>query len=93
MTQKQSQKLLEAYRSLWHNRRLDSVDSDEAVLLEAIRRDLLDESTHPRTRRTVQEKFYSAAKRIVAADLDDTVKSALIEIHVKLAEQILGEKE
>ena len=93
MDQNHFTKLLEAYRSLWHNRKLAGIDSAESILLEAVRRELLDENAHPRTRRTVHEKFYLAAKRIVESELDNSDKVKLFELHVKTADALFRENQ
>ncbi|WP_453996436.1 hypothetical protein [Bacillus nitroreducens] len=77
--------LLIAYQSLWMNRRLWQKDlNSEDILRETIRRDLLDELTHPRLRKTPLEKFILASKRIFDSTL--TVEDKLNLQHLYLEE-------
>lgn len=80
--------LLEQYRLLWNNRTLSLEESSENTLIKAIKRELLDENTHPRIRRGIHEKFYFAVKRINASSLSDTDKENLITLYVKVVEQL-----
>jgi hypothetical protein len=76
--------LLNSYRSLWNNRQLDYTDSSaEAVLKEAIKRDLLDENSHPRIRKNKEEKYYLAIKRIVESSLHEKDKLQLIQLYTE----------
>ncbi len=78
--------LLEAYRKIWNNRLLmDEGVLSEYVLKEAIKRELLDGNSHPRVRKTIEEKYLSATKRIIEADLSSVNKVALIQIHIEMA--------
>lgn len=77
--------LLKAYQSLWMNRRLWQKDlSSEDILRSTIRRDLLDELTHPRLRKTPYEKFFMASRRIFDSSL--TIEEKLSLQHVYLEE-------
>ncbi|WP_274854713.1 hypothetical protein [Bacillus methanolicus] len=80
--------LLNQYRSIWNNRLLKSDDSSEVILNEAIKRELLDENSHPRVRRPVHEKFYLAVKRIAESSLNEEDKLALITLHIQVMEMI-----
>ncbi|MEK5064960.1 hypothetical protein [Cytobacillus sp. FSL R5-0596] len=80
------EKLLNEYRKLWNNRKLEEDTNAENILKEAISRELRDENSHPRVRKTIYEKFYLAIKRIAQSDLDDKSKAALIQIHIHEAE-------
>ncbi|MGD6845509.1 hypothetical protein ACQCVH_23790 [Bacillus infantis] len=80
--------LLDQYRQLWNNRRLEGADSPEDILKEAIRRELKDENAHPRARKREAEKFYLAVKRITESDIPQEDKLFLIEMHCQLYEQI-----
>jgi hypothetical protein len=76
--------LLNSYRSLWNNRQLDYTDSSaETVLKEAIKRDLLDENSHPRIRKNKEEKYYLAIKRIVESSLHEKDKLQLIQLYTE----------
>lgn len=80
--------LLNEYRSIWNNRLLlNEGESSEKVLLEAIKRDINDENSHPRIRRNKYEKFYLATKRIMEATIPNESKFELIELHKNYMEQ------
>lgn len=80
--------LLEHYRELWNNRRLESIDNAEEILKEAIERDLKDENAHPRARRTLMEKYFLASKRIIESSVPIKSKCQLLQIHIDIAENI-----
>ncbi|MCG3083382.1 MULTISPECIES: hypothetical protein [unclassified Anoxybacillus] len=81
--------LLDAYRSLWFNRSLPATESDaDDVLLDAIRRDLLDEMTHPRLRKSPYEKFSLALKRIASSSLDAKQQYELVRLYVQQLENL-----
>lgn len=82
------EKLLDEYRQIWQNRKLQSDQGPEEILKEAINRDLKDENAHPRARRTLMEKYYLATKRILKATLDNESKLMLIKLHMELADEI-----
>ncbi|MBU8878918.1 hypothetical protein BGM26_07960 [Bacillus sp. FJAT-29790] len=75
--------LLVAYRTLWHNRLLSAEDEPEMVLKEAIARELKDENAHPRVRKSPDEKFYLAEKRVMESSLSERDKHSLIQIHIE----------
>lgn len=81
-------KLLKEYRELWNNRRLEAEESPENIIKEAIARDLRDENSHPRARRTLMEKYFLATKRILDSSLSNESKIFLIQMHAKQAEEI-----
>ncbi|RSD26242.1 hypothetical protein [Mesobacillus subterraneus] len=80
--------LLDEYRMIWNNRRLESENASEEILKEAISRDLKDENAHPRARRKLMEKYYLATKRILESSLSHESKVTLIQLHMELAEEI-----
>ncbi|AST07034.1 hypothetical protein AF2641_09210 [Anoxybacillus flavithermus] len=81
--------LLEAYRSLWSNRSLPAKENNaETVLYDAIRRDLLDEMTHPRLRKSPYEKFSLALKRIASSSLDAKQQYELVRLYVQQLENL-----
>ena len=82
------EELLKEYRDLWNNRRLEAEESPEFILKEAIARDLRDENSHPRARRTLMEKYFLATKRIVESALSYESKILLIQMHIMQAEEI-----
>ncbi|MEH7884902.1 hypothetical protein V7654_11355 [Bacillus sp. JJ1609] len=81
-------KLLKEYREIWNNRRLEAEESPDFILKEAIARDLRDENSHPRARRTLMEKYFLATKRIVESALSNESKILLIQLHIMQAEEI-----
>jgi hypothetical protein len=87
------QSLLKEYRTIWKNRVLHAGNnSEEEILKEAIKRELLDENSHPRARKPIHEKYVSATKRIVESDLTTHCKIELIRIHIDLLEQLKEKK-
>lgn len=80
-------RLLGEYRKIWNNRLLEKEgESNESILKEAIIRELRDENSHPRVRKPVHSKYYSAVKRILDSSLDIAVKLELIELHTDIVE-------
>ncbi|TYS64515.1 hypothetical protein FZC76_18310 [Sutcliffiella horikoshii] len=73
--------LLESYRLLWNNRSLESIDgcNEKELVQQAIRRELRDELTHPRTRKQPIEKYYLAVKRIIESKLNESKQLLLIK--------------
>ena len=81
--------LLMAYSELWKNRLVtDGSLSAEEVIKEAIKRDLLDEYSHPRARKSKDRKFLLATNRIINSDLSNEVKVALVSLHIQLLYQL-----
>lgn len=80
--------LLEAYKSLWSNRALSTEDNPALTLKTAVQKELKDEMTHPRLRKTPQKKFSLSVKRIAASSLDDRQKIKLIEYHLHILEEL-----
>lgn len=81
-------KLLDEYRMIWNNRRLESGLSPEEILRDAILRDLRDENSHPRARKSLKDKYYLATKRIIESSLSTESKITLIRLHLELADAI-----
>lgn len=73
-------KLLQNYLNLWNNRKGQIENQTEQehfqLLLE---RELNDELTHPRLRKTIHEKFSLAVARIIESNLPNDDKIELIE--------------
>lgn len=82
------EKLLDEYRTIWNNRKLQSDQVPEDILKEAVSRDLKDENSHPRARKTLMVKYYLATKRIVESSLPTESKIMLIQLHMEIAESI-----
>jgi len=84
--------LLEAYRLIWKNRLLISEGtSSEKILKETIKRELLDGNSHPRVRKSKEEKYLSATKRIIESDLTSEEKVSLIKVHLEMVSQLNGD--
>lgn len=84
--------LLEAYRQIWKNRLLISEGtSSEEILKETIKRELLDGNSHPRVRKSKEEKYLSATKRIIESDLTSEEKVSLIKVHLEMVSQLNGD--
>ncbi|MBM7692512.1 hypothetical protein JOC77_001942 [Peribacillus deserti] len=82
-------RLLNSYLSLWNNRSYQNGSgSEEEQLVELVKRELLDENSHPRIRKTKHEKFYLSTSRIIESDLDDSAKVALIRLYTELFNDI-----
>lgn len=83
----QYDQLLADYRKIWNNRSLHTAgENSRTILLEAINRELNDENSHPRIRRSRYDKFYLATKRILESALPDESKLTLIKLHKELME-------
>ncbi|MBM7703302.1 hypothetical protein [Metabacillus iocasae] len=85
-----SDQLLHCYKQLWSSRSFASEQSDNSkeVLLQAIKKDLLDEMTHPRVRKTAHVKYHWAIKRILTSSLETNEKLALIEQYTNVYEEL-----
>ncbi|WP_235867318.1 hypothetical protein [Priestia abyssalis] len=75
--------LLNAYRRLWTNRslQLNNDKNEQDLLYETIKKDLLDEMTHPRVRQPANVKLQWAVKRIEDADLEQELKDGLLSLY------------
>ncbi|WP_449536576.1 hypothetical protein [Ferdinandcohnia sp. Marseille-Q9671] len=81
--------LLKAYQSLWMNRQLWRKDENsEDILRATIKRDLKDELTHPRLRKTPYEKFFMASRRIFDSSLTMEEKLSLQHIYLDEMENV-----
>ncbi|MCG1022586.1 hypothetical protein [Sutcliffiella horikoshii] len=77
---KKSDELFELYKQLWNSRSLQSLNMGEGNMLhQAIRTELNDELTHPRTRKKPEDKYVMAIKRILASQLEDSDQLLLIK--------------
>ena len=76
--------LLNQYRLLWNHRLLHGDLSSEEILRDAIWRDLKDENSHPRIRKTIFEKFYLSTKRILDSSLSHETKCELVALHLEI---------
>jgi hypothetical protein len=83
--------LLKEYSSVWKNRNLyDENQSPEQILKEAIKRELLDQNSHPRVRKPISEKYISASKRILESGLSSESKVKLLDLHIQMIDQLKG---
>jgi hypothetical protein len=81
--------LLVEYRRIWNNRLLETEGKDsKEILVEAIKRELLDENSHPRIRKSKFEKYYSAIKRVMDSTISLEAKLRLIKIHNEAMEEL-----
>ncbi|WP_273124809.1 hypothetical protein ACNRWW_11945 [Metabacillus sp. HB246100] len=80
--------LLKAYRTLWNNRMLPVEQSEYQTLEAAIKKELLDEMTHPRVRKSTEEKLELSIKRIEESSLPKETKEALCKLHVHIKEKV-----
>ncbi|MBT2699272.1 hypothetical protein J7E79_17965 [Bacillus sp. ISL-40] len=81
--------LLEEYRQIWNNRILETEGKgSEVTLVEAIKRELQDENSHPRIRKNMYEKYYSAIKRVINSTISLEAKLLLIKIHNEVMEEL-----
>lgn len=87
MENNQFDDILQQYRLIWNHRTLNQGLSSEAILKDAITRELKDENSHPRVRRTSYEKFYSAVKRIEQSSISNKIKLQLLGLHIELMEE------
>ena len=81
--------LLSHYRTIWNHRLLQGEGTSEKILKDAIERDLLDETTHPRVRKPMYEKFYIASKRIVESNIPQDAKCELMALHIEILNTII----
>lgn len=84
----ESIELLESYKSLWSNRTLQIGENPDHTLRNAIKKELKDEMTHPRLRKTSHEKFYLSVKRIIDSSLHDKQKVNLVNYHLRILEEL-----
>lgn len=85
--------LLWSYRQIWKNRMLvNDAASSEQVLKEAIKRELEDANSHPRVRKSIENKFLTATKRITESGLSNDDKVGLIQLHIEMAAQLNQER-
>ncbi|MGX6444088.1 hypothetical protein ACWM35_12805 [Neobacillus sp. K501] len=84
--------MLAQYRKIWNNRILAVSDlNSEEILKEAVKRELLDENSHPRIRKNKFEKYYSAINRIVNSELTNEAKVDLIHVHNQIMDELRKE--
>ncbi|ETP70051.1 hypothetical protein G159_04120 [Planococcus glaciei CHR43] len=79
--------MIDAYRKLWPNRAGVDAISTEEELEQKIRIELDDELTHPRVRKTRQQKLELALTRIEQSELTVEEKNNLSALYKKIAAQ------
>ncbi|RIW35147.1 hypothetical protein D3H55_08795 [Bacillus salacetis] len=85
--------LLDSYKKIWNNRELSSLETDASKILEeAVIRELKDENSHPRVRRSLEAKFYFAVKRITESSLSLPDRYSLIEYYISKMEELRMEQ-
>ncbi|MDJ0332512.1 hypothetical protein [Planococcus sp. S3-L1] len=77
--------MIESYRKLWPQRVAVQQITTQQELEKYVLIELNDELTHPRVRKTKQQKLALASERIEQSDLSDSEKSELIILYNKLA--------
>lgn len=79
--------MIDAYRKLWPNRAgVDAIGTEEE-LEQKIQIELNDELTHPRVRKTRQQKLELALTRIEQSELTVEEKNNLSALYKKIAAQ------
>ncbi|AQX55295.1 hypothetical protein LZP85_05730 [Priestia flexa] len=80
------EQLFSAYQKLWVNRSFSNQDnlSVKEKLSYAIQKDLRDEMTHPRVRKSPEVKYELAVQRINNSSLAHSEQLALIDLYTKL---------
>jgi hypothetical protein len=77
--------VIEAYQKLWPNRTGVETIRTEEELAQKILIELHDELTHPRVRKTKQQKLEIALSRIEQSDLTEAEKNSLSSLYKKIA--------
>jgi len=85
------EQLLSSYRKLWVNRSLQIQNNALETLEQAIRKDILDEMTHPRLRKRKEDKLIASIKRIMQSNLSEHEKVELIHIHMDVYDRLIIE--
>lgn len=83
-----NEQLLQAYLQIWNNRGIQREDDAENVLKELIKRELLDENSHPRVRKNKYEKFYLSVKRLAESSLHPKEKVALLAFYISTMQDL-----
>ncbi len=79
--------MIEAYQKLWPNRGGTSAIKSLDELEQKIQIELNDELTHPRVRKSRQEKLDLALQRIAESELTTQEKAGLVQLYKKIATQ------
>ncbi|MBT2582121.1 hypothetical protein [Planococcus sp. ISL-109] len=79
--------MIDAYKRLWPDRQAVQQITTDEELETSMRIELNDELTHPRVRKSVDEKLQLAYQRIEESDLSEDEKTLLVQLYKKLAAQ------
>lgn len=79
--------MIESYKKLWSNRASVEQIRTEKELERQILMELNDELTHPRVRKSKEEKLSIALTRIEQSDLTEQQKKDLAFLYKKIAAQ------
>ncbi|WP_421378953.1 hypothetical protein ACOJQI_14210 [Bacillus salacetis] len=83
------EELLNIYKRIWNHRDLQSKEKEAAVIVkEAVLRELKDENSHPRVRKSKEIKYYFAVKRIMESSLSIEEKYNLIGFYTEQMEEL-----
>jgi hypothetical protein len=80
--------ILEAFKKIWPQRHATANIESEEDMQRYIVIELKDELTHPRVRKTKQQKLELAVERINHSPLEQQEKEQLIEEYKKIAVQL-----
>lgn len=79
--------MIELYQKLWPQRAATAQIRTQEELEKYMLIELNDELTHPRVRKSKQQKLELALLRISESDLSDSEKTSLAALYKKLASQ------
>lgn len=77
--------MIDAYKKLWQHRAAVQSISSETEMKQQVVIELNDELTHPRVRKSKQQKLALALDRIEQANITDEEKEALTSFYKKAA--------
>lgn len=80
--------MIGAYRKLWQDRKVVGAIETLQQLEQQIVIELKDELTHPRVRKTPQQKLGIALQRIAESSLSPQEKNGLSDLYKKIAAHI-----
>ena len=80
--------MIGAYRKLWQDRNAVGAIETQQQLEQQILIELMDELTHPRVRKTPQQKLDIALQRITESSLSPQEKIDLSNLYKKIAAHI-----
>lgn len=83
--------LLNQYRAIWHHRLLEANLTSEEILKEAISRELKDENSHPRIRKSIYEKYYYSTKRLLESSISEEARGQLLALHLEIMKNLVNQ--